>query len=199
MEGDQTLRAASDLLGSVDVFREALSEWTAHELRGAAWKGITPAQMKLLKLVGFADGQRIGEVAAFLSITNAAASRAVERLVRRGLLHRTGDAIDRRAHHVSLTDQGDQLLAAYDEARSQKLADFFEDYSPDELWAAASFLDRISVGLITQGTHPDDLCFRCGLFFRERCLLRAVTGPNCIYHRLSDHVIAQGPGDEKTP
>jgi MarR family transcriptional regulator, organic hydroperoxide resistance regulator len=52
----------------------------------------------------------IAEVAAYLSITHSAASRAVDRLVRDGFISRMENPVDRRQKLLTLTAQGAALV-----------------------------------------------------------------------------------------
>jgi DNA-binding MarR family transcriptional regulator len=52
----------------------------------------------------------IAEVAAYLSITHSAASRAVDRLVRDGFISRMENPADRRQKLLTLTAQGSALI-----------------------------------------------------------------------------------------
>ena len=101
----------NDFLGSVRILSTTIDEWMETELKEISDGRVTPSQMKVLKLVARTNARRIGDVADFLAVSNAAASKAVDRLVRRGLLRRTESAADRRAVELSLTPEGRTLLA----------------------------------------------------------------------------------------
>src|ERR1035441_4020209 len=97
MTRDRSLREIDDFLGSTHVFASAVADIIEQRLLETAAEGqVTPSQMKLLKLVAMTDSYTLGDVASFLRVSNAAASKAVDRLVWRGLLRRTEDRKDRR-------------------------------------------------------------------------------------------------------
>jgi DNA-binding MarR family transcriptional regulator len=56
--------------------------------------------MKLLRLVGLSDGLAVGDAAAFLRVSKAAASKAVDKLVKRLFLQRSSGP-DRPARNLS--------------------------------------------------------------------------------------------------
>jgi DNA-binding MarR family transcriptional regulator len=147
---------------------------------------VTPSQLKVLKLVARTNARRIGDVADFLAVSNAAASKAVDRLVRRGLIRRTEAAADRRAVELSLTPEGRTLLAQYEAATSQVLKELFGNLDPDELRDTARFLDRLSTDVVKTGRVRDGICLRCGIHFRDRCILRQSVGKNCYFHMHKD-------------
>src|SRR5680860_388799 len=76
----------NDFLGSVRILSTTIDEWMETELKDITNDRVTPSQLKVLKLVARTNARRIGDVADFLAVSNAAASKAVDRLVRRGLL-----------------------------------------------------------------------------------------------------------------
>src|SRR5271157_128527 len=97
MTRNRSLREIDDFLGSAHVFASAITDIIEQRLLEKAAEGqVTASQMKLLKLVGMTDSYTLGDVASFLRVSNAAASKAVDRLVRRDLLRRTEDQQDRR-------------------------------------------------------------------------------------------------------
>jgi len=135
-------------------------------------------------------------VALFLGISPAAASKAVDKLVRRKLLRRTEAQPDRRAIQLSLTESSRRLLAAYETARDRELARLFRGFSSAELHRAAGLLDRLSAGLFDHSAGPDEVCFQCGVYFRDECLLRKLTRRTCFYVRRRTAGNGLGPAAE---
>src|SRR5512142_242543 len=101
-----------------------------------------------MKLVAMTDAQRIGDVALFLGVSNAAASKAVDKLVRRKLLRRAEGEKDRRVIHLALTSASRRLLQAYEGAKEQKLQHIFGRFSEDDLRRASELLDLLSAGIV---------------------------------------------------
>ena len=144
---------------------------------------VTAAEMNLLKLVGTTDSYTLGDVAAFLRVSNPGASKAVDRLVRRDLLRRTEDSQDRRVIHLHLTQTSRRLLHAYGNARRRTLRGIFAQFSPEELRCASALLDRLSDDIVYHPANSGELCVKCGIYFRERCLLRQRVPGDCFYER----------------
>ena len=179
-----TTELINDFLGSTHLFASAVGDVVEKELLGeVAGSKLTFSQFKLLKLVALADAHTIGDVAAFLGVSNAAASKAVDTLVRGGLLSRTEAKADRRAVQLSLTEPSRRLLAAYDKAKNRKLAKVFRQFSPAELRRTAELLDRLSAGIVDHHAGPEQICLQCGIYFREKCLVRQLTRRSCFYQR----------------
>ena len=154
---DRSLREIDDFLGSAHIFASAVTDIIEQKLLEKIAEGqVTASQMKLLKLVGTTDSYTLGDVASFLRVSNAAASKTVDRLVRRDLLRRTEDQRDRRVLHLHLTRAGRRLLAAYENARQRKLQSIFVQFPPEELQRASELLDRLSADLVDHTSNPED-------------------------------------------
>jgi len=189
----------NDFLGSTQVFASSVNNVIEQRLlREVGPPDLTFSQFKLLKLVAHTDAQTIGDVATFLSISNAAASKAVDRLVRQGLLVRKEAQQDRRAIQLSLTPTSRRVLADYDAAKDDKLASVFRQFSTAELERTTELLDRLSAGIVNHTARVEDICLQCGIYYRKKCLVRQLARRNCIYHRRRNHqhapAAAQGNG-----
>lgn len=184
IERDKIAGLVHDFLGSTQVFASALNNALGEKLlREAARDQLTLAQFKLLKLVALKDTHTLGDVAVFLGESNAAASKAVDKLVRRKLLRRTEGEIDRRTVRLSLTAPSRRLLAAYDARKHSSLAKIFRQSSPAELRKTAELLDHLSAGIVKQHAQPGEICRACGVYFRKKCLVRELARLNCFYFR----------------
>jgi DNA-binding MarR family transcriptional regulator len=171
-----------DFLGSAQIFTSAVNDLMEEQLRQVTGAKVTFSQLKLLKMVSLTGGYTVSSVATLLRVSNAAASKAVDRLVRRGLLHRAEAEDDRRAVKLSLTERGRRLLASYDAASSKVLERLLGRLPPEQLRKTAELLDRLSVSIVNRANGPQEVCFRCGIHFRERCLLQESVGRNCHFH-----------------
>ena len=195
MASGETAQLVHEFLGSAHIFYSALSETVEKRLlRTVAGSQLTFSQLKLVRLVDLTDGQSISDVAAFLGVSNAAASKAVDKLVRRKLLRRAEGKTDRRATHLSLTQAGRRLLAAYEEARDRELTQVFEKLPREDLRLAAGLLDQLSAGILERDGHQAEHCFQCGIYFRENCRVRKLLNRNCFYleHRSQKGKLSTG-------
>jgi len=178
----EALEAINDLLASATIFATASTEVLAAELEKVAGDRLTFTQLKLLRLVDRQGHLTVGDVAAFLGISNAAASKAVDRLVRGGLLGRAEAPGDRRATEVSVTPEGRVLLGEFESRSSAVLLRLLAGVSLPQLRDISGSLDRISTTLAAGSGERGSLCFRCGLYFRDECLLRTSTDSRCYLH-----------------
>ena len=144
MDRKGNLAEIDDSLNSAHVFSSTVDGVVEQRLNRLSDGQITVPQIRLLKLVARLDSYRLGDVASFLNVSNAAASQAVDRMVRRNLLRRIEDPAKRRIMHLLLTRSGRRILAAYESARWRKLASIFTQFPREDLRRAAELLDRIS-------------------------------------------------------
>jgi DNA-binding MarR family transcriptional regulator len=164
----------NDFLASMHIFSSAIGELMATQLEDELGGELTIPQLKLLKLIARTETESISEIAAFLSVSNAAASKAVDRLARRGLVERVESKGDRRATRLSLTVKGTFLLKRYEDVQTRVLEGLFRQFMPEEFVQTAELLDQLSADLVDEASGPSELCFRCGIYFRDKCTLRDV-------------------------
>lgn len=172
-----------DFLGSATVFASTVREIVERKLLAETVRAdLTHSQFRLLKMVAMTEAQTIGDVARFLGVSNAAASKAVDKLVRRKLLRRTEAEADRREIRLALTEASRKILESYDAKRDEKLVAVFKDFSSQELERCAALLDRLSAGIVDHGANTEELCLQCGIYYRQKCIVRKLANSNCFYH-----------------
>ena len=175
------LEVIEDFLGNSLIFAAAVHRVIeASALRESVGEELTASQLKLLKLLSLSDTHRLGDVAAFLGVSNAAASKAVDKLVGRMLLRRTEGENDRRSIRLSLTEPARRLLAVYDEALRRKLQEVFGQFSAEELTEAREIFNRFTARIVGGGTGSADPCLQCGMYFPAHCVRQQVGSP-CGY------------------
>jgi len=73
-------------------------------------ENLTPSQIKVLNVLGFAEGpRRMSEIAKELGITQASLTETAKKLAAQGYISRTRKAEDDRVVNVALTPQGEEL------------------------------------------------------------------------------------------
>lgn len=185
-----------DVLGSAHIFASAVNDLMQERLHAIISEQLTFSQIKLLKLIARSETYNISQVASFLAVSSAAASKAVDRLVRRNLLRRTEAESDRRAVEIALTGEGKRVLGEYERVTNQVLDEIFGAVPPEGLQEIAEHLDHLSIRLVDHEGGQDEPCFRCGIYFREKCLLRSEGRRLCHFHlRAGNGEQAFGDGD----
>ncbi len=71
---------------------------------------ITSRQMEVLAFLSRRENWLVGEVASVLGVSSAAATKAIARLERKGLVTRSVDMMDRRCVNVRVTRAGNDAV-----------------------------------------------------------------------------------------
>jgi DNA-binding MarR family transcriptional regulator len=123
-------RLAGDLLA---MLGHVIHSQQHRVFRAAADLDLTLAQLQGLCALRSADRPlALHDLVDSMGLSVGATSRAVDALVRAGLVTRTEDALDRRVKRVALTDAGRDVLERLNEARRAGLETFAETLSPEE-------------------------------------------------------------------
>jgi DNA-binding MarR family transcriptional regulator len=117
-------------------FRGALRKFLHFSEEQARAHGITPQQHLLLLVIRGHPSYptvTVGEAAEALQIRHHSASLLVDRCVRRGLLDRKEDPIDRRRVQLSLTPEGERVLTRITLANREEMRQLSDDLFPGTL------------------------------------------------------------------
>lgn len=184
--GSITPELTHEFLSGARVFAKAVRDvFEAAVLREVAGDKLTFSQLKLLYLVAQTEEVTIGDAATFLGVSNSAASKAVEKLVRRRLLRRSDIQGDRRTSQLFLTEASRRLLESYEAERNDKAARIFSQFSAVELKHTAEVLDRLAAGIVSQGPGGDQVCLQCEIYLRGDCRFGRLGKRNCFYKKHS--------------
>jgi DNA-binding MarR family transcriptional regulator len=182
-QADQ-IRLIQEVMGASHVFCTTVGELLERSLGEATSQQLALSQVKLMLLIGQPKQRlKVTDVADFLGVTNAAASRAIDRLVQRGLLDRTVSQQDRRAVDLSVTAEGEELLDRFKEIRDRELIRVLGDFPEEKLRGVTELLDELSVRLAELEEDPEERCLRCGIHFRSGCVMHDVLNRECIVAR----------------
>jgi DNA-binding MarR family transcriptional regulator len=136
--------------------RGMLREGLLAAIRGGEDLEISLVQLGALLLLE-AEGERsIGEVAAELGRSLSAASRLLDPLVRRGLVTRREDALDRRVKRVAVTETGRALVGRIDRQRTAAQRAVMARLSPEERAEVERAMRLLAdaAGRTTDERHP---------------------------------------------
>lgn len=187
----------NEFLGSATVFEHSVAQMIEEELgRSSPDARLSASQLRLLKLVGLSGATTVGDAALFLEISNAAASKAVDKLVGLSLLRRSEGARDRRAIHLSLTGKGRTVLKNYDSAAQARLTRIFGEFSTGELGRTVDLLDALSTLIVDHRAKRGEICVKCGIFFRRRCSIKPRLGRLCLYLRPREQRLGEPDSSE---
>ena len=102
---DAIIRASRALVGI------ALRSLTASD------EEVTLPQYRTLVTLTYGGGRRLADLASSLGVSPSTATRMCDRLVRKGLITRTRDEIDRREVNLEVTSSGRQIVEGVIERR----------------------------------------------------------------------------------
>lgn len=103
----------------------------------------------------------IGELADKLGISRPAATQGVDRLVRRGLVRRIGDADDRRRVQLRLTPRGEALARRTVTDMQRGLEAVVAKMAPEDREALVRGVDAFLVHALDDLPMLDDVCLGC--------------------------------------
>ncbi len=135
-EKEDIARAISRFFAVRGLIRTRLAQ--GEKFDPSAW-----LRVETLKFIAHADAPRAKDVADYLSITAPSATSLVAGLVRDGLVVRTRDPHDRRAHRLALSPKGKRTLERTIARGTDLLAGLFAPLSAPELAAFTRTLERI--------------------------------------------------------
>jgi DNA-binding MarR family transcriptional regulator len=109
--------------------------------------GLDQGQIDFLEALVVAGTARMRELADMLRVDASSATRAVQRLVDRGLATRATDERDARCVHVSPTDDGRALYEEIVASRRTAMLVLLADLSPAEQRAIADGMEALVAAL----------------------------------------------------
>ena len=143
---------------------------------------ISYPQFELLRLIERTGRHQVREMAAFLGVSQAAASRSVDKLVRLGLVTRETQPDDRRAVSLYLTGRGRSLIRKYDELKEEKIRSVLDGLSEELVEALTLGLGTVALGILQEEAEPGHVCMKCSAYCVDNCPVESLAD-DCIYHQ----------------
>ena len=91
---------------------------------------VSPTQYRALGILTLRGSRNTGELAEELGVGRPAATKLVDRLVRRKLIRRRGHPTDRRQVMLEATDRGREIVRAVQLCRRRRLARVLSELDP---------------------------------------------------------------------
>lgn len=174
-----------------------LVEQTLEEgyLRLAAGDRVTFGQLNILKFLARPGTFFIKDVARFLNASEAAASKAVDRLEARGWVTHRPHGADRRAEVLHVTARGRALIRRYEKLKSDRVRALLEG---EDLEALSGGLERAIAVLMRERGAIGNPCLGCGAYYSPNCIVRAL-GHYCPCHREIAPAALRRPPEKSGP
>ena len=173
--------AILDFFHSAHIFASTVRDILEEKfLRQATDLKLTVPQFNLIRLIAVQGDYHICDIARVMGVSQAAASKNVDKLVRLGLLARRVHPTDRRVFSLSLTVRGRHLVQRYETLKKERLCRCLEGTSAEELRALARAIERVAHLILSREQDSRDICIRCNAYPVAHCLLKDLSG-GCIY------------------
>jgi len=134
---DESLIALRRILRATELY--------ARDLAQAA--GVTPAQLRVLQIVGEKKDPTAKTLANQMGVSQATVTALVDKLVARELVSRQPSAQDRRQTNITLTTKGEDVLEEAPDALQQRYVRAFADLADWEQAQLVSSLERVAAML----------------------------------------------------
>ena len=152
-----TTSSTDRILGGLSTIAQAVHQPRLHErlLRAAGIRLDRSGASLLAKLGGHGDEPpRVTALAERMSVDTPTVTRKLQQLERLGLVARSDDPGDRRAHRIRLTPKGRSTLSRLTTARREWLDHLLEDWSERDRSSFAALLERFTTRLADELDGP---------------------------------------------
>lgn len=134
---------SEDVVDAVLTASRVLVAIAARSLADAG-EVVTLTQYRALVVLASRGPQSIAALAEAVAVTPPTASRLYDRLVRKGLVRRRTDRLDRRQVRVGLTEAGRRLIDTVTARRREEIATLLAAVSAEEQQSVAVALRRLA-------------------------------------------------------
>lgn len=142
---------------------------------------LSMVQFFALRFIGLHERPNLGDVAQALGVSNAAATKLIDRLVKKGLVSRVEDPVDRRERRLGLTKQGEGFFTAISEADQELIALTLDRLSRQDQQALRQGLQAFLAATLDDPAAIRRVCLQCGREHEPDCpgedLYRRLGGP----------------------
>ena len=133
-------------------------------------RGLTPVQVMALRFILLHEEPNLTAVAGALGISNAAATKLVDRLVGRKLVARLEGPVDRRERRLVLTEGGREALAQAIRAGVGRIEEALEEMAGEDLSALRRGLAAFLRVILRDPALVRRVCLKCGYEHVPECL-----------------------------
>ncbi len=176
--------SVDDAERTADLFVGVLAKALADRVLGEAFEGqITMSQLQALRYLQRNEQRLMSDLAEGLTISYPAATKTVERLVKKGLVMREGDPTDRRVVRVKLTGKGMELVQQVNNELGRRLTAVLarmQEGDRDALLRGMAAFVEAALADVDDVQVVASICLHCGTAHSDSCpvggvLLRAQT------------------------
>lgn len=152
-ELQRTIRLFCQAINSL-VFKPALEQLTDEDL--------TQVQLSCIRFTHLHPDPSVGMIADGLGISDAAAAKLIDRLVKKGLLIREEDPQDRRVLKIKLTEAGQKVLESVCSVENENFASILRQMPPKSLRDLERGIGDFLKIALAKPEQVDEICLKCG-------------------------------------
>lgn len=142
---------------------------------------LSKTQLSILRILSVAGTHAVSELAEILHISRAAASKNVEKLVKKKLVNRRIIEEDRRIVEISLLPPGGAIIDSYEKLRLKKQKDALERFTPKEKVQFAELLGKYVRHCLNNEKNVEAICMQCKGNISDDCSLNEFN-EKCRYY-----------------
>lgn len=130
---------------------------------------LTGAQYAALRYIRLHRDPNGGGLAGGLGISNAAATKTIDRLEAKGLVLRKPNPDDRRAMRIELSSRGAEVADMVASSEMKRFAGIIDRLQTGELANLRDGLESFLQAALQTPEDIDAICLRCGTLHQEDC------------------------------
>jgi DNA-binding MarR family transcriptional regulator len=139
-------------------------------LDGLADNQLTQVQLSCLRFALLHPEPSVGDIAAGMLISDAAAAKLIDRLVRKNLLIREENPVDRRVLKIKLTEAARKMLKEVNEGEEKRFRWILDRMKPEETQTLQNGLAAFLQAALETPEEIDRVCLKCGWSHLPDCL-----------------------------
>jgi DNA-binding MarR family transcriptional regulator len=132
---------------------------------------LTRNQFTLLKILATNGSFQISDLARLLDVSNAAASKNIDRLQQLGLVDRQAKPEDRRSFEIVLLEDGRKIVREYERIIEIKQQQVLGRFTAEEKEELLDMIRRIIRFTLAEEQDTEVICLQCGSRCGDSCLI----------------------------
>ena len=140
-----------ELTEAIILASRAMVGVAVRSLAGASHE-VTLPQYRTLVVLAYGGSCRLADLATTLGVSPSTATRMCDRLVRKGLITRVRDDLDRREVNLSATPAGREVVDEVIERRRGEVRDMLQSIPPD---ARGNLFSSLQLLAVAAGEVPE--------------------------------------------
>lgn len=126
-------------------------------------------QFIILKILAKTGTRSVSDLANALNITNAAASKNIDYLVKQKLIKRKVVSDDRRKVDVSILKHGKKIVDGYNRKCEEKIQSVISHYSKEDQILFNKMIDKFIYCCVEEENNLSIFCLQCGGKYEGNC------------------------------